>query len=93
MTHREFRLSLIRDLTEGGGRVLGSQITPQGMPTLSISRFKVRHNMHWPDRGLHAGVVCSVSKKHSRTINICLKFNDALCAVPCFRIYHTKSKV
>jgi hypothetical protein len=36
LSHRDFQLSLIRDLVQRGGRVLGTQII-QGMPTLSTN--------------------------------------------------------
>jgi len=82
LTHRDFRHNLIKDLIEEGERVLGSQITPQGMPTLSTIQLEVRYSMHWPDKGTaHRCHVCSMNKKHSRAIIICPKCNMALCVV------------
>jgi hypothetical protein len=93
LTLRDFRVGLIRDLIQEGGTVLGSQITPQGMPTLSTSRLESRHNQHWPQKGTARRCrVCS-AKKYTRTRNICPKCNVALCVDPCFRIYHTKSNI
>jgi hypothetical protein len=93
LTLRDFRLGLIRDLIQEGGKVLGSQITPQGMPTLSTSRLEAKYVLHWLERGTPRRCrVCSARKKQSRTIYVCPKCNVALCVVPCFKIYHTKSK-
>jgi hypothetical protein len=87
LTHREFRLGLIRDLIEKGERMPGSQISPQGMPSFSISRYEDRRSMHWLDRGnARRCRVCSANKKHNRTIIICPKCNVVLCVVLYFRM-------
>jgi hypothetical protein len=65
LTHREIRLSFIRYLIEEGGRVLGSQIMPQGMPILSTSWLEVRCSMHWRDRG-SVQVLCRFCEQESK---------------------------
>jgi hypothetical protein len=43
--------------------MLGTQIIPQGMPTLSTSQLEAKHILHWLEKG--RGVVC-VPHKSSR---------------------------
>jgi hypothetical protein len=91
LSHRDFQLSLIRDLIQEGGRVLGTQIIPQGMPTLSTSRLEAKHVLHWLEkRRRHRCHVCSTQKKQSKKIYACPKCNMALCVVLCFKVYHSK---
>jgi hypothetical protein len=90
LSHRDFRLSLIRDLVQEGGRVLCTQII-QGMPTLSTSRLESKHVLHWLEKGRRQRCrVYSAQKKQSKTIYACPKCNVALCVVPCFKVYHSK---
>jgi hypothetical protein len=64
LSHRDFQLSLIRDLIQEGGRVLGAQIIPQGMPTLSTGWLEAKHVLHWLEKGRRQR--CCVPHKRSR---------------------------
>jgi hypothetical protein len=82
LSHRDFRLSLIRDLIQEGGRVLGTHTTPQGMPNLSASQFDMRHILHWLMKGKQQS--CRVfCKKQIRKTHICPKRNVALYVMTC----------
>jgi hypothetical protein len=90
LSHRDFWLSLIRNLIQEGGRVLGTQII-QGMPTLSTSWLEAKHILHWLEKGRRRRChTCSAQKKQSKTIYACPKCNVALCVMPCFKVYHSK---
>jgi hypothetical protein len=92
LSHRDLPLSLIRDLIREGGRVLGTKIVPQGMPTLSTSRLEAEHGLHWLEKGTRWRChVCSAQKKQVKTIYACLKCNGVLCVMLCFKIHHLKS--
>jgi len=51
LSHRNFRLNLIRDLIQVGGRVLGPQMIQHGMPTISTSQLEASHVLHWIEKG------------------------------------------
>jgi hypothetical protein len=51
LSHEDFQPSLITDLIQEGGRVLGTQIIPQGMPTLSTRQLEAKHVLHWLEKG------------------------------------------
>jgi hypothetical protein len=91
LSHRDFQLSLIRDLIQKGGRVLCTQIILQGMPTLSTSWLGSQTHSALARERDKAEVlcVCSTQKKQSKTIYACPKCNVASCVMPCFKIYHT----
>jgi hypothetical protein len=76
-------LSMIRDLIQEGGKVLHTQIIPQGMPTLSTSPLEAKHILYWLEKGRY--LVCSTQKKQSKTIYACPKCNMA-CHVSRFTI-------
>jgi len=72
--------------------VLGTQIIPLGMPTLSTSWLEVRYSMHWLEKGSkQRGHVCFARKKLSRTIYVHPKCNMTLCVMLCFKIYNMYS--
>jgi hypothetical protein len=58
MTHRDYRLSMIRDLIEGGGRVLGSQITPRECQPFPPAGCRLDAVCTDQTEGLHGSVVC-----------------------------------
>jgi hypothetical protein len=92
LSHREFQLRLIRDLIQEGGRVLGSQIIPQGMPTPSTSRLEAKYSLHYLEKGKRQRChMFSMQKKQSKTIYACPNCNVVLCVMLCFKIYHSKS--
>jgi len=56
---------LVRDLIQEGGRVLGTQNTLQGMPTLSASWLEARSNRHWLEKGNKHMLSCVFSNKEA----------------------------
>jgi hypothetical protein len=67
LSHRNFRLSLVRNLKEEDGRVIGTQNSPQGTPNLSISQLEARDVLHWleiRDAVEVSCVLCCVSRCH-----------------------------
>jgi hypothetical protein len=62
-------VSLIRDLIQEGGRLLGTQIISQGVPTLSTSRLEAKHVLHWLEKGT-TGVVCVFWEKEAESGNL-----------------------
>jgi hypothetical protein len=94
LTHRDFRLTLVRDLIQEGGRVPRPQTTPWGRPTTSTSqptRLDIRQNEHWPSEGRRVRCrVCATKNKETWTKFCCSKCNVGLCVDPCFRVYHTQ---
>jgi hypothetical protein len=50
-SQRDFRLQLVRELTQEGGRVLLHQTTPWERLIFSTSRLKVQCSEQWPEKG------------------------------------------
>jgi hypothetical protein len=48
LSHRDFRLRLVRNMILEVGRTLGLQITGLGILNLSTSQLEARHFQHWP---------------------------------------------
>jgi hypothetical protein len=48
LSHRDYRLCLVKDLLKEGGRVLQTETAPQEMPDLPTSWLEARHILHWP---------------------------------------------
>ena len=96
--HRDFRLLLMRNLIEEAG-------TSQDLPTTSlvgrpsvaaanVMRLDSHHNQHWPAKSSKLRChVCSARGQQRGTVYKCPKCNTALCVVPCFADYHTKTNL
>jgi hypothetical protein len=73
--------------------VLRTQITLQGMPTLSTSQLEVRYFCTGLRKGQSRGVVgILLERSKNRAIYVCLNCSVALCVMPCFKIHHMHSK-
>jgi len=95
-THRDFRLLLVRNLSEEAGKSQDHP-TPRlvGRPSAAatnVVRLKSRHNKHWPAKSStqpHCRL-CSSRGQRKRTAYKCARCDMRLCVVPCFEEYHTK---
>jgi len=77
LSDRNFRLALVRGLTEEGRRVPWPQTTPWGRPTPSTSQPKyleMQHTEHWTMEGKQ--VQCCVQNKDTRK-----KYDHSMCNV------------
>ena len=98
-THRDFRLLLVRNLTEEAGKSQDCH-TPRlvGIPSAgakNVSRLKSRHNKHWPLK-FSTPLRCRLCSSRSQRKGTVCKFTRCdvgLCVVHCFTEYHTKVKL
>jgi hypothetical protein len=91
ISHRDFRLTLIREMLARAGHEPRSSM-PVGRPappSTNIGRLDTRHNKHWPGR--------NPTKRRCRVCSArgvmfkCVKCDVALCVDrSCFADYHTK---
>jgi len=97
-THRDFRLLLVRNLTEEAGKSQ-DRPTPRlvGRPssgTKNVLRLKSRHNKHWPAKSstqLRCRL-CTSRGQRKCTLYKCARCVVGLCMVPCFEKVSHKSK-
>jgi hypothetical protein len=89
-SHRDFRLILIRNLVEEGGKNERPHPIMRGRPNPAIeniARLESRQNELWPAKGNKLRCrMCSGRGKTTRTIYQCVKCQVGLCVVLCFRI-------
>jgi len=95
-THRDFRLLLVRNLSEEDGK---SQDCPTSRLVVSlrsgakdVMRLENRHNKHWQaksSKNLRCRVCCSRGQRKGTRYK-CARCDVGLCVVPCFEDYHTK---
>jgi hypothetical protein len=98
LTHLKFREQLVRDLIVLSQKEnTDAPVTPRGRPSSSeseLSRLEVKHLMHWPENGKECRCwVCQLNKKKQRKLDFCKKCDCGLCIVPCFELWHTKTKI
>jgi hypothetical protein len=96
MTHRDFRLALVRNLIEDAGS-LPSPRRPLGRPAgldKKVSRLEVNFSNHWP---VHSSRVncrtCSARGIRKRVQIKCKECDVGLCIGECFEAYHKKFKL
>jgi hypothetical protein len=96
MTHKDFQLSLVQNLTERAG----SQPRPRqplGRPCVSlkqVTRLEVNFSSHWPCPSCRLCCqVCSARRKKKRVQVKCKKCDVGQCLGECFEAYHTKLKL
>jgi len=94
--HRDFRLLLVRNLTEEAGKSQDHP-TPRlvGRPSAAatnVLQLKSHHTKHWPAKSSTnlRCCVCSSRGQRKRTVYMCARCDVGLCVVPCFAEYHTK---
>ena len=95
ISHRDFRLTLIREMLARAGHERRSSM-PVGRPappSTNIGRLDTRHNKHWPGRNptKRRCRVCSARGVMRTVMFKCMKCDVALCVDrSCFADYHTK---
>jgi hypothetical protein len=98
LSHRDFRLSLVRNMVEFAG--------PQPRPQQSVSRpsalaTRIGHleessHQHWPtttEKMMDCVVCHACIKKRRRIQTKCKKCNFGLCISGCFKDYHMKAQL
>ena len=96
ISHRDFRLTLIREMLLRAGLEPRPSM-PVGRPApacTNIARLDTLHNKHWPDRrNIKARCrVCYVRGVRREVTSRCEKCDVALCVDrSCFKDYHTKT--
>ena len=95
-THWDFRLLLVRNLTEEAGKSQ-DRPTPRlvGRPSSSAKNvlgLESRHKKHWAAKSSTQLCCCLCSSRSQRkgTMYKCTRHDVGLCVVPCFEEYHTK---
>jgi len=95
-THQDFRLLLVRKLTEEAEKSQDHS-TPKlvGRPssgTKNVLRLESRHNKQWTTKSSIQLRCCLCSSRDQRkgTVYKCARCDMGLCVVPCFTEYHTK---
>jgi hypothetical protein len=98
LSHRNFRLALVRDLMQRKGRRRRRQgvVTTQGLPLHGEDQPLTPVNR--PDLTYDTGCIdpqkenefCAAGIKEMWTQFRCSKYNEGLCDDPRFRVYHTK---
>jgi hypothetical protein len=94
LSHWQFRLSLVWDLIQEGGRVPRSQAARWRVwaPSKSqLKRLDSRHNRCWLMQcKSFQCLLCSAKINETRTKYKLREFNIGLCATPCFEVCPTK---
>jgi hypothetical protein len=98
ISHRDFRLTLIREMLARAGHEPRSSM-PAGRPSppsTNIGRLNKRHNKHWPGRTptKRRCLTCSARGVMRTVMFKCVKCDVALCVDRnCFADYHTKDSL
>ncbi|PNF35737.1 hypothetical protein B7P43_G16133 [Cryptotermes secundus] len=95
LSHREFRLALVRNILEHAGRGPPRPQRFMDRPAVSsaISRLEEATRHHWPtssNKRLRCPV-CSSCGKRRYIRTKCTECNVGLCVSGCFQQYHTKA--
>jgi hypothetical protein len=98
MTHLKFREQLVQDLIVlSWEENIGACGTPRGRPSSSENQLvclEIKQSTHWPDKGKERRCcVCQLNKKIKKLVYYCKKCDCGLCIVPCFEVWHTKTKI
>jgi len=73
-----------RDLIQEGGRVIGTQIMSQGMPTPSSSWLEARHILHWLKKGTKWRC-CAFCEKEAEYDSLCM--SEMQCGIVCCAMF------
>ena len=98
ISHRDFRLTLIREMMARAGQEPRPSM-PVGRPasaSKNIRRLDTCHNKHWPGRNQQKArcQVCSAGGVRQTVIYRRLKCDAALCVDRnCFEVYHKKTNL
>jgi hypothetical protein len=92
LTHRDFRLALVKDLIQEGIRVPQTALRGRPTPlTKNLTRLDFWQSPHWPQEANRIRCrMCSAANKQTLRKVKCEICNVGLCLEPCFKIYHTK---
>jgi hypothetical protein len=98
-TCRDFRLLLVRNLTEEVGKSQDCPTTrlvegPSAAAT-NVVYLKSPHSQHWPAKS-STQLCCHLCLSHGQRKSIvykCARFDVGLCLVPCFMEYHTRENM
>jgi hypothetical protein len=95
LTNMKFREQLVWDLIVLSQKEnTDAPVTPRGRPSSSeshLSRLEVKHSTHWPEKRKERR--CRLNKKIKKTVYFCKKCDCGLCIVPCFELWHIKTKI
>ncbi|PNF17185.1 hypothetical protein B7P43_G06584 [Cryptotermes secundus] len=97
ISHRDFRLTLVRNMLEHAATCRPRPQGPLGRPpalSSTIYRLEEASRQHWPnhsDKRLNCRV-CSARGKRRRIQTKCEKCDVGLCILGCFKEYHTKPR-
>jgi hypothetical protein len=93
MTHRDFRLALVRNLIEDAGSLRRPLGRPAG-PDRKVSRLEVNFSNHWPVRSSRVNCrTCSARGIRKRVQIKCKECDMSLCIGECFKVYHKNVKL
>ena len=98
LSHLKFREQLVRELI-ARSQEENTEVhrTRRGRPSSSenqMSRLEVKHSSHWPEKGKERRCrVCQMNNKSKKSVYFCKKCDCGLCVVPCFELWHTKTKL
>jgi hypothetical protein len=97
LTHLRFREQLVRDLLVLSREESTSiPVAPRGRPCSGRqqSRLEGKQYTHWLAKGKTRPCrVCQLQKKRKRTAYFCEKCDTGLCVVPCFQVWHSRTKI
>jgi hypothetical protein len=94
MTHLKFREQLVRDLiVPSREENTGALGTPSSSENQLVC-LEVKQSTHWPDKGKERRCrVCQLNKQTKKSVYFCKKCDCGLCIVPCFEVWHPKTKI
>jgi len=98
ISHRDFRLTLVREMLAWAGHEPrpSKAVGRTALASPNISRLDTRHNKHWPGGNptKRQCRVCSEGGVTRKVRSKCVKCDVALCVDrACFTDYHTKDKL
>jgi hypothetical protein len=98
LSHRDFRIALVRNMLEHAGRGPPRPQRPVGRPpalSTRVSRLEEANRQHWPTsspKRMNCRV-CSGRGKRRSILTKCKKCDVGLCILGCFEEYHTKARL
>ena len=98
ISHRDFRLTLVREMLARSGYEPrpSKPVGRSAQTSTNIRRLNTRHNQHWPNRSntQRRCRVCSTRGVKHCVKSVCVECDVALCVDRnCFMDYHTKDKL
>jgi hypothetical protein len=98
LSHRDFRLTLVRNMLEHAARGPPRTQCPMGRPpalSTTLSRLDEASRHHWPTSSAQRMLcrVCSARGKKRSIMTKCMKCKVGLCILGCFEDYHKKARL